>query len=60
MQPIVDEIKTYTEQGGQLKLELPFKTFYLSDSAKKYGIKDRVIMINLNKGGKVSIKNGFE
>jgi hypothetical protein len=43
-----------------LKLKLPFKTFYLSDTAKKYEVKDGVIIINMNKGEMVSVKNGFE
>lgn len=60
MQPIVDEIKTYTEQGVQLKLELPFKTFYLSDVTKKYEVKDGVIVINIRKGEIVYVRNGFE
>ena len=54
------EVKIMAEQGGQLRLKLPFKRFYLSNQKKKYQVKDGVIVIQMNKGEMLSIKNGFE
>ena len=56
----IDEVKVRAEQGGTLHLKLPFKTFYLSDAAKKYVVKAGVVIIKMNAGEHFSIKNGFE
>ena len=55
----IDEVKIYAEQGGTLKLKLPFKTFYLSDTAKKYKVEDGVVTIETNRGEQFTIKNSF-
>jgi len=57
---LTEEVKIMAEQGGQLRLKLPFKTFYLSTLDKKYLVKDGVIEIAMKKGEMLSIKNGFE
>ncbi len=56
----IDEVTVKAEQGGTLHLKLPFKKFYLSDAAKKYVVKAGVIVIEMSKGEKIEIKNGFE
>ena len=45
----INEVTKHARQRGILKLKLSFKTFYLSDTAKKYEVKDGVIIINMNK-----------
>ncbi len=55
-----EEVKIIAEQGGRLRLKLPFKTFYISDAKKAYHLKDEVIAIDMKKGETISIKNGFE
>jgi alpha-L-fucosidase 2 len=55
-----EEIKIIAEQGGELLLKLPFKTFYISTLDKKYLVKDGVIEIVMEKGEMLYIKNGFE
>jgi alpha-L-fucosidase 2 len=56
---VVNEVSIHAEQGGILHLKLPFKTFYLSDAAKQYKVKDGIIEIDMNKGEKIKIKNGI-
>ena len=56
----IDEVTVKAEQGGTLHLKLPFKTFYLSDTAKKYDIKDGIMIIEMSRGEHLTIKNGFE
>ena len=57
---VIDEVKVNAEQGGTLHLKLPFKTFYLSDAAKKYEVKDGVMIIEMKVGERITIRNGFE
>ncbi|KAA9036282.1 hypothetical protein FW778_18765 [Ginsengibacter hankyongi] len=56
----IDEVKVRAEQEGTLHLKLPFKTFYLSDAAKKFVVKDGVVIIKMNAGEQFTIENGFE
>jgi alpha-L-fucosidase 2 len=56
---VVNEVSIHAEQEGILHLKLPFKTFYLSDAAKQYKVKDGIIEIDMNKGEKIKIKNGI-
>lgn len=56
----VTEVTITAEQGGKLKMKLPFKTFFIANSSKKYTLADGIIEINMNKGETVIIKNGYE
>ncbi len=57
---MIDAVTVTAEQGGTLRLKLPFKTFYLADAAKKYHVANGIIEIDMSRGEKVVIKNGFE
>ena len=48
------------EQGGTLRLKMPFKTFYLTDLSKKYKLENGILEITMNKGETVTVMNGFE
>lgn len=54
---VVNEVSVLAEQGGMLRLKLPIKTFYLSNPKKKYEAKDGVMIISMNKGERIFIKN---
>lgn len=53
----INEVTIKAEQGGTLNLKLPVKTFYLSDRAKKYEVKDGVVVIDMRKGEQLTIKS---
>ncbi len=55
-----ESVTIRAEAGGALHLKLPFKTFYVTDLKKKYGLKDEIIIIQLKKDEVVTIKNGYE
>ncbi len=57
---VIDAVTVTAEQGGILRLKLPFKTFYLADAAKRYDVANGIIEIDMSRGEKIVIKNGFE
>jgi len=54
---VVKEVRVFSEKGGLLYLKLPFKTFYLKDSQKKFLFKDGIIETALKQGEEIIIKN---
>lgn len=57
---VLDVVKIFSEQGGLLRLKLPFKTFYLTDPKKTYVLKDNILEIPMKKGEEIILKNGYE
>jgi alpha-L-fucosidase 2 len=57
---VLDEVKIFSEQGGLLRLKLPFKTFYLADQKTPYLLKGNMLEIQLKKGQEIILKNGYE
>ncbi len=57
---MVAEVKVFAEQGGMLNIKLPFKTFFLTNKNKKYGLKNGILILKMKKGETVTIKNGYE
>lgn len=58
----IDEIKIVAEKGGNTKLKLPFKTFFVV-SKKDVVIKsteDGFIILTCKPGGVIVLKNGYE
>jgi alpha-L-fucosidase 2 len=48
------------EQGGILRLKMPFKTFYITNLQKKYKLEKGILEVVMKKGEKITIKNGYE
>ncbi len=46
-----------SEQGGLLRLKLPFAHFIISGNQKKYEIKDGIVEVNMNKGEEIIFLN---
>jgi len=57
---VVSEVRVKAEQGGRLKLKLPFKTFFITNLQKKYELEDNTLMVKMEKGETIIIKNGYE
>jgi alpha-L-fucosidase 2 len=57
---VVSEVTIIAEQGGTLKVKLPFKTFFLTDYQKKSKLEKGVLEMNMKKGESITIKNGYE
>lgn len=57
---IVDEIKIFSEKGGLVRLKLPFKTFYITNTDKKYSFNKNILAIQMNAGEEIIVKNGYE
>ncbi|MNW05907.1 hypothetical protein D3C71_2022280 [compost metagenome] len=58
----VEELKIVAEKGGQTKLKLPFKTWYV---AKNNGVvlkntEDGFLTLTGKPGGEIVLKNGYE
>jgi alpha-L-fucosidase 2 len=57
---VISEVSITAEQGGDLHLKRPFKTFYLTNKNKKYKLEENTLEIIMAKGETIKIKNGFE
>jgi alpha-L-fucosidase 2 len=56
----VSEVKIVAEQGGKLKMKLPFKTFFITNLQKKYKVEKGALEVDMKKGEMIIIKNGYE
>jgi hypothetical protein len=59
---LVDELKIIAEKGGDTKLKLPFRTWFISNQ-KDIEVKntaDGFMMLSCKPGGIIIIKNGYE
>lgn len=58
----VDEVSIYSENGGNCKLKLPFKTYFIVEKTGVNEIKNEgeFMIFTFNKKGKITIKNGYE
>jgi len=58
----VDNITLLSEQGGEVRIRLPFPTHYIKalDKAKIEGIENGILKISFEKRGRVEIHNGYE
>jgi hypothetical protein len=54
------EVKITAEAGGNMRLKLPFKTFYIAGATKKYTVEGNILQVMMSKGETILIKNGFE
>ncbi len=57
---IVDEVSIKTGIAGEMKLKLPFKTFFIAGNKKKYRVTGNILHVMMNKGESIIVKNGFE
>ena len=57
---VLDAVKIFSEKGGLLRMKLPFKTFFLQDTKKKYRLNGDVLEIQMAKGETIIVKNGYE
>ncbi len=58
----VDEVSIYSENGGNCKLKLPFKTYFIFEKTGVDVIKNEgeFMIFRFNKKGKITLKNGYE
>jgi alpha-L-fucosidase 2 len=56
----VEEITIKASVTGEMKLKLPFKTFYIPGNKKAYTTTNGILKLMMKKGESVIIKNGFE
>jgi alpha-L-fucosidase 2 len=59
---VTDEVTITAEKGGTAKLKLPFKTHFIRDQngAEIVKSEDGIMEIAMQKGGKITLKNGYE
>jgi alpha-L-fucosidase 2 len=59
---VIDEVKVLSEKGGLFQLEIPFKTFYITDASKKYFLnkEENIIEIKIKAGEEITVKNGYK
>ena len=59
---IIDEIKVVSENGGLFRLKMPFKTFYITNTSKKYVLNktENILEITMKPGESLIVKNGNE
>ncbi|MEO9099488.1 MAG: glycoside hydrolase family 95-like protein, partial [Ginsengibacter sp.] len=59
---VVDQIKIVSEKGGVFHLKMPFKTFYITNTSKKYVFHKagNILEINMKPYESLIIKNGYE
>ncbi len=59
---VTDEVTIFSEKGGLYRLKLPFKTFYFSDTSKKYSFNqsENILEVQLKAGEEIVVKNGYE
>jgi alpha-L-fucosidase 2 len=57
---VVSEVTVMAEQGGRLELKLPFKTFFITNLQKRYKVENNILEVEMKKGERVIIKNGYE
>ncbi len=56
----VDEVTVKATADGIMKLQLPFKTFFIAEKKKAYQLVNDILSMQMKKGETVIIKNGFE
>jgi len=57
---VPSQVSITAEQGGNLKIKKPFKTFYITNLQKKYTLENEILEIGLKKGETITIMNGYE
>jgi alpha-L-fucosidase 2 len=59
---MIDEVKIIAEIGGETKLKLPFRTWFIA-SQKDVEVKNTAegfLILRCKPGGTIFIKNGYE
>ncbi len=57
---VLEEVKIISEKGGLLCLKMPFKTFYITDTSKKYLCDKNILKIQMKAGENIVVKNAYE
>jgi len=57
---IIEEVMVRATVAGEMKLKLPFKTFFIAGSKKLYKVDGEILKLMMKKGESIIIKNGFE
>ena len=54
---LLDEVKIVSERGGLLRLKLPFKNFYFTNTKLFFLLKDDILNIKMKRGEEIILKN---
>ncbi|MEO9021471.1 MAG: glycoside hydrolase family 95-like protein [Ginsengibacter sp.] len=57
---VVDEVKIFSEEGGLMRLKLPFKTFYVTEKSVKYSFNKNILEMRTKPGEEIIVRNGYE
>ncbi len=59
---VIDQVIVTAEQGGELKLKLPFKTWFVRDFDRQqiHNSDQNIVSVHLKKGQTIIFKNGYE
>lgn len=59
---VIGEVKVFSEKGGLFRLKLPFKIFFITNISKKYSYNRTtgILEINMNRGERIVVRNGYE
>lgn len=57
---VPSQVTVLAEQGGVLRIKLPFRTFLIDNQLKKYTVKDNIVELVMKKGETVVLKNAYE
>jgi alpha-L-fucosidase 2 len=58
----IDEVKIFSQKGGSFRMKIPFKTFFITNTSKKYhyNSEKNILEIKMKPGEEVVVKNGCE
>jgi len=56
------EVKIVSEKGGLFRMKIPFKTFYITDTSKKYSFnkEKNILEIQMKPGEEIVVKNKYK
>jgi alpha-L-fucosidase 2 len=57
---VATQVLVRAEAGGKLRIRLPFKTFVIRETNKKYNFVNGILEVAMNKGEEIRIENGYE
>lgn len=55
---VMSEVKVFSEKGGLLELKLPYKSFHLTDSQKKFMFKNGLLEVQMKPSEEITLKMG--
>ncbi|HEY5462111.1 MAG TPA: hypothetical protein VIJ95_02560 [Hanamia sp.] len=57
----IDDVEIVSQIGGLFRLKVPFKTFYITNTSKKYSFnkEKNILEIKMKPGEKIVVKNGY-